>query len=86
LQHDDAAVQVKMNRMLPAGEALSCCAKSMTAMIDDEASFEGIFDDLQQFEEEEQAGHTEQQGADDLLSDAEGSVASEAVMPMVDLL
>jgi hypothetical protein len=56
----------------------------MSAMIDNEASFEGIFDD-QQFEQEEQAGHTEQQGADDLFSDAEGSVASEAVMPMVNL-
>jgi hypothetical protein len=75
-----------MNRMLPEGEALIRCAKSMSAMIDDEAIFEGIFDYLQQFEEEEQAGHTEQQGTDDLLSDAEGSVASEAVMPMVDLM
>jgi hypothetical protein len=55
----------------------------------DEASFESIFDDLQQFEEEEQAGRAEQQGARDLLSDAEGSVASEggaeAAMPIVDL-
>jgi hypothetical protein len=33
---------------------------------------------------EEQSGHAEQQGAGDLLSNAEGSVASEAVMPMVD--
>jgi hypothetical protein len=57
----------------------------MLAMIDDDASCEGIFDDLQQLEEEEQAGHAEQQGADDRLSDAEGSVASEAVVPMVDL-
>jgi hypothetical protein len=79
-------VQVKMNGMLLEGKALSRCAKSMLAMIDDEASFEGIFDDLQQFEEEDQAGHAEQQGADDLLSDADGSVASEAVMPMVYLL
>jgi hypothetical protein len=69
-------------------EALSRCAKSMSAMIDDEASFEGIFNGLQQFEEVEQAGHAdlEQQGADDLRSDAERSVVSEAVMPMVDLL
>jgi hypothetical protein len=79
-------VRVKMNGMLLEGKALSRCAKSMLAMIDDEASFEGIFDDLQQFEEEDQAGHAEQQGADDLLSDADGSVASEAVMPMVYLL
>jgi hypothetical protein len=32
-----------------------------------------------------QATHLEQQGADDLLSDAKRSVVSEAVMPMVDL-
>jgi hypothetical protein len=57
-------VQVKMNGMLFDGEALSRCVKSMTAMIDDEASFEGTLNDLQQFEEEEQAGHAEQQGAD----------------------
>jgi hypothetical protein len=54
-----------------------------------EASFESIFDDLQQFEEEEQAGRAGQQGARDLLSDAEGSAASEAgaeaAMPIVDL-
>jgi hypothetical protein len=60
-------------------EAISRCAKSMSAMIDDAASFEGIFDDLQQFEAEEQAGHAEQQCADDLLSDAGGSVASEGL-------
>jgi hypothetical protein len=40
-------------------------------------------------EEEEQAGHAQQQGAGDLLSDAEGSVAYEAgieaAMPIVDL-
>jgi hypothetical protein len=66
-------------------EAIRRCAESMLAMIEDAASFEGIFDDLQQFEAEEQAGHAEQQGANDLFSDAEGSVASEAVMPMVDL-
>jgi hypothetical protein len=48
----------------------------MSAMIDNEASFEGIFDDLQQFEPEEQAGHANQQSADDLFSDAEGLVAS----------
>jgi hypothetical protein len=53
-------VQIKMNGMLLEGEALRRCAKSTLAMIDDEASFEGIFDDLQQFEGEEQAGHAEQ--------------------------
>jgi hypothetical protein len=31
------------------------------------------------------AGRAAQQGAGDLLSDAEGSVASEAAMPIVDL-
>jgi hypothetical protein len=53
----------------------------------DVASVESILDDLQQFEEEEQSGCAELQGASDLLSDAEGSVASEAsaVMPIVDL-
>jgi hypothetical protein len=55
----------------------------------DEASVESILNDLQQFEEEEQVGHAEQQGASDLLSHAEGSVASEAsaeaVMPIVAL-
>jgi Fe2+ or Zn2+ uptake regulation protein len=55
----------------------------------DEASVESIFNDLQQFEEEEQVGRAEQQGASALLSHAEGSVASEAsaeaVMPIVDL-
>jgi hypothetical protein len=79
-------LQVKMNGMLLEGEALSHCAKSMSAMIDNEASFESIFDDLQ-FEEEEQAGCAEQQGAGDLVSDAEGSVApeadAEAAMPIV---
>jgi hypothetical protein len=82
-------LQVKMNGMLLEGEALSHCAKSMSAMIDNEASFESIFDDLQQFEEEEQAGCAKQQGAGDLVSDAEGSVApeadAEAAMPIVDL-
>jgi hypothetical protein len=55
---------------------------------DDEASFESILDDLQQFEEEEQSGRAQKQGARDLLSDAEGSVASEAgaVMPIVELV
>jgi hypothetical protein len=81
-------LQVKMNEMLLEGEALSHCAKSMSAMIDNEASFESIFDDLR-FEEEEQAGCAEQQGAGDLVSDAEGSVAPEAdaevAMPIVDL-
>jgi hypothetical protein len=80
--------QIKMSGMLLEGEALSRCAKSMSAMIDNEASFESIFDDLQQFEEEEQAG-AEQQGTGDLVSNAEGSVApeadAEAAMPIVDL-
>jgi hypothetical protein len=42
----------------------------MPAMIDDEASFESIFDDLQQFKEQNQARRAEQQGAGGLLSDA----------------
>jgi hypothetical protein len=58
-------------------------------MIDNTASFKSIFDDLQQFEEEEQAGCAEQQGACDLISNAEGSVApeadAEAAMPIGDL-
>jgi hypothetical protein len=82
-------LQVKMDGMLLEGEALSHCAKPMSAMIDNEASFETIFDDLQQVEEEEQAGCAEQQGAGDPVSDAEGSVApeadAEAAMPIVDL-
>jgi hypothetical protein len=84
-------LQVMMNGMLLEGEALSHCAKSMSAMIDNEASFESIFDDLQQFEEEEQleAGCAEQQGTGDLVSDAEESIAPEAdaevVMPILDL-
>jgi hypothetical protein len=79
----------RMNGILLEGEFLSRCAKSLSAMIDDEASFQGIFNDLQQFEEEEQAGRAEQQGAGDLLSNAEGSGASEAsaeaAMPILDL-
>jgi 16S rRNA G966 N2-methylase RsmD len=51
-----------MNVILLEGEALSRCAKSMTAMLDDEARFESIFDNLQQLEEEEQVGRAEQQG------------------------
>jgi hypothetical protein len=43
-----------MNGMLLEGEVLSRRAKSTLAAIDDEATFESIFDDLQQFEEEEQ--------------------------------
>jgi hypothetical protein len=82
-------LQVKMNGMLLEGEALSHCAKSMSAMIDNDASVESIFDDLHQFEEEEQAGCAEQQGTGDLGSDAEESIAPEAdaevVMPIVDL-
>jgi hypothetical protein len=46
----------------------------MLATIDYEASVESIFDDLQQLEEEDQAGRAEQHGAGDLLSDAEGSL------------
>jgi hypothetical protein len=41
-------------------------------MIYYEASFESISVDLQQVEEEEQAGRAEQQGASDLLRGAEG--------------
>jgi hypothetical protein len=82
-------LQVKMNGMLLEGEALIHCVKSMSAMIDNEASFKSIFDDLQQFEEEEQAGCAEQQGAGDLVSNAEGSVApeadAEAAMPILAL-
>jgi hypothetical protein len=83
-------LQVKMNGVLLEGEALNRCAKSISAMIDNEASFDSIFDDLQQFEEEEQAGCEEQQGTGDLISNAEGSVApeadAEAAMPIVDLV
>jgi hypothetical protein len=75
-----------MNGILLEGEALSRCAKSMSAMIHDAASFGSIFDDQQQFEEEERAGRTERQGAGGLFSNAEGSVASEAAVPIVDLL
>jgi hypothetical protein len=42
---------VKMNGILLEAEALSRCANCMLAKIDDEESFESIFDDLQQFEE-----------------------------------
>jgi hypothetical protein len=52
-----------MNGILLEGEALRH-AKSVLAMIDDEASF----DDLQQFQEEEQVGSAGQQGSGDLLS------------------
>jgi hypothetical protein len=45
-----------MNGILLEGVDLSRCAESMSAMMDDEASFESIFYDLLQFEEEEQAG------------------------------
>jgi 16S rRNA G966 N2-methylase RsmD len=61
-----------MSRILLEGEALSRCAKSTSAVIDDEASFESVFDALQQLEEEEQARRAEQQGAGDLLRDAQG--------------
>jgi hypothetical protein len=49
-------------------------------MFDDEASFEGIFDDLQQFEEDEQAERAEQEGAGNLLCDAKGLAASVGVL------
>jgi hypothetical protein len=39
-----------MNGILLEGEPLSRCAKRMSAMIDDEAAFESISDDLQVFE------------------------------------
>jgi hypothetical protein len=39
-----------MNGILLEGEPLSRCAKRMSAMIDDEAAFERIFDDLHLFE------------------------------------
>jgi hypothetical protein len=45
-----------MNRIPLEGEALSRCAKSMSAMIDEKASFENIFDCPQQVQDEEQAG------------------------------
>jgi hypothetical protein len=63
----------KMNGILLEGEALSRCGKSLLAMIDNEASFERIVDDLQQLEEEAQVGRAEQQGVICLakLSDAE---------------
>jgi hypothetical protein len=71
------------------GGVISHCAESVSAMLADEASFEGIFDALQQSEEEEQAKRAEQEGAGDLLGDAERSVTSsghtEAAMPIVDL-
>jgi hypothetical protein len=79
-----------MNGILLEGEALSRCGKSLLAMIDNEASFERIVDDLQQLEEEVQVGRAEQQGVICLAmqNSAEGSVASEAgaetAMPIVD--
>jgi hypothetical protein len=75
-----------MNEMLLDMEALGRCPMSISALIDDEASVESIFDYLQQFEEDEQARRPEQQGAGDPLSDTKGSVASEAAMPIVDFL
>jgi hypothetical protein len=42
-----------------AEHALGRCAKSMSATLDDGAKYESIFDDLQQLEEEEQAGRAE---------------------------
>jgi hypothetical protein len=77
-------MNAKMNGILLEGEALNVCTKSMSATIDDEASVESIFDDLQHFEEAKKAGR-----AGDLLCDVAGSVASdagsEAAMPIVDL-
>jgi hypothetical protein len=60
-----------MNGKVLEGVALSLCTKSMSAVIDDEASVESSFDYLQQFKEEEQAGRAQQQGAGDLFRDAE---------------
>jgi hypothetical protein len=61
----------------------------VSALLDDEASFEGIVDDLKELEEEEQAERAGQEGAGDLLSDAEASVPSEgridAALPMVNM-
>jgi hypothetical protein len=78
-------VQVKMNGVLLEGEVLSRCAKSVLAMLDYEAGFESMLDDLLQFEEEEQPVRTEQEGAGDLLSNAESSVAFESRNEVVDL-
>jgi hypothetical protein len=75
-----------MNGILLEAEAFSRCAKSTSAMVDDEASFGSTFDDLQQLDEEGRAGRAELQGAGDLLSDAEGMVVYEAAMPIIDLL
>ena len=69
-------LQVKMNGNLLEGERLSTCAKQVAAMLDDGASFESIFDDLAQFEEEEQAERAADEGADELLSDVEAPVAA----------
>jgi hypothetical protein len=69
-----------MNGILLEWEALSRCAKSMPSMIADEARFKSIFDDLQHFEEEEQVGRAEQQGAGDLLSDAKDRLPPRPVL------
>jgi hypothetical protein len=66
-----------MNGIVLGGVALSLCTKSMPAVIDDEASVESSFDDLQQFEEEEQAGRA-QVIYFAMQNLAEGLVASEA--------
>jgi hypothetical protein len=62
----------------------------VSAMLDGEVSFQRFFDDLQQFEEGEQAECAEREGAGDVLSGAERSVASdgrtEAAMPIADTL
>jgi hypothetical protein len=60
-----------MNGILLKEEGFSRGVNLGLAMIEDEASFEIIFDDLQQFGKEEPAGGAEQQDAGDLLSDAE---------------
>jgi hypothetical protein len=53
-------LQVKMNGMLLEGENLSRFPKFVSAMREDKASFEGILDDLQYFEEDEQVEGAEQ--------------------------
>jgi hypothetical protein len=52
-------LQEKMDGMLHEGEVLSRCAKPVSAMLADEASFESILNDLQQFEKEDQVREQE---------------------------
>jgi hypothetical protein len=59
----------RMSGILLEGEALSRCDEGISAITNNEASFESSFDNLQQFEKEQQAGRAERQGAGDLLSD-----------------